>query len=181
MQMSKKIWPIMGLIFFLTGVLPAWGQKSLPVHGLSESQLKSLKALKTPILVPGKLPPGFQLKQVDIPKAPDKTPYGLVYRLDYRCFCSGANISFSLMGTAKPFQQGVTTELEIVKNARLDPLRLGLYPGSRALGLSEPYWMTKWIKKGRLNHALVSTYQGQTLSKSQAQEIVRFLLFLESF
>ncbi len=145
------------------------------VHGLSSSQLRSLRQLPARAILPSQLPAGYVLKQIQVQAGPEPS-----YQLDYRCFCSGLNYTITLLGTTQPRQAGKAKgQLETLSAPRLkNKLQLGLYPAGQ--GYAQDYYMSSWLSspKSTFKMGVISALQGHRAPKADLQMFIKGLEYL---
>lgn len=162
-------------LILIAAVLPTQETQAAPVrgsaHGLTSDQLRQLRQLPVRAILPGKLPVGYVLKQVQVQTGPQAG-----YQLDYRCFCGSMNFTISILGTHKPLSAG-KGKLETVQASRLGTkLQLGLYPAGQ--GFKQAFYMSSWLGKTPLKIGVISALQGHSAPKADLLIFVQNLEYL---
>ncbi|HEY9839533.1 MAG: hypothetical protein ACAI44_28150 [Candidatus Sericytochromatia bacterium] len=163
---------ILPATLLLAGPSPALAKVRGSAHGLTSAQLRQLRQLPVRAVLPGKLPPGYQFKilQVTTGKEPG-------YQLDYRCFCGGMNYTITLLGTTRPLKPGKAGAQQTVSAKGLGThLKLGLYPPS--LGIRQPFYMTSWLSKPPLQIGVISAQQGHSAPQQDLLTFIDGLVYL---
>ena len=161
----KKHIPLTIMLFIILS-----SARSLPGY-FTPNQLKEISQFKQPLPIPTQLPQGYVLKQFSLNHQGTKP----AYQIDYRCFCAGQNLSFSIVGSTKPFDLTLASKLEVIET-KVGPLKLGIYPAAPHNGLKKPFHMTHWFGQGKLKHTVIT---GLTDNPAPHQDIVYVLKHLE--
>lgn len=142
------------------------------VHGLSSEQLRQLRQLPVKAVLPGALPPGYQLKGFQITSGKEA-----FYQLDYRCFCGGMNFTVNLIGTTRPMKAGKPLKSETVQIKGLGTrLQLNYYPAGNSI--RQPYYLSSWLKRPPLQIGLFSSFEGHSAPRNDLVHILQNLVNL---
>lgn len=166
-------WLSAGLAALLATMPPAEALVRGSAHGLNSAQLRELRGLPIRAVLPGVLPPGYQLKNFQVETGPHPS-----YQIDYRCFCSGVNFTIELIGTAQPLKPkapGSQRENLQVKGLGTH-LQLAYYPPGS--GIAQPFYLSSWLSKPPLQIGVLSAFEGHPAPAKDLRIFIQGLTYL---
>ncbi|PIQ25648.1 hypothetical protein COW36_21640 [bacterium (Candidatus Blackallbacteria) CG17_big_fil_post_rev_8_21_14_2_50_48_46] len=128
-------------------------------HQLNASQLRLLKALGTPVVVPGYMPAGYTLEGVYAQQTCAGVGGGPGYELRYLHIGEDTSSVIILRGATGGFGGPAGDERLLVKNPVLGPVGLEYFkPGGASMPeLKQGYYLSDWVGKGPLYFSIITT------------------------
>ncbi len=138
---------------------------------LTPQQLKQLKTLKTNVIVPRFVPPGYKLTRFETQMYPAGKPGGggASYTLLYTCFCGGRFVVEGTKGGIGSYTLTPETTEEIF-NIILGVIPLNSYRSDEGISYG-----TDWFERWNFFYA----FEGSKMPRSDAEKIVKNLIFLK--
>lgn len=155
-----------------------------PAHQLIVPQIRLLKALGSPVMVPGYLPPGYELEGLYLQYTHPGPGGGPGYELRYRCFCDGRNGMLTLRGSTGGFGGPGGDEHFAVTHPQLGKITVEYFkPGGLFPDLKQGYYLSDWVGKGPLYFSIVTgsgdlSDEAPPPSRAEISKVVQGLRYL---
>jgi hypothetical protein len=186
LRLKRSLVPALLLCFFSLKAPPSQAAKPAPppAHQLIATQIRLLKALGSPVMVPSYVPKGYELDGLYLQYTHPGPGGGPGYELRYRCFCEGQNSMFTLRGSTGGFGGPGGDEHFSVAHPQLGKITIEYFkPGGLFADLKQGYYLSDWIGKGPLYFSLV-TGSGELAdespppSRAEVSKVVQGLRYL---
>lgn len=172
--MKRAILISLALMSFTVGAAQA-----APVAGLNNAHIQTLKTLGK-IVVPAYVPPGYELRDVNI----RYSIFGKGYSLEYVCFCGGQNKTFSISGGDGGFGGPEGDETFSLDTPLFGKVTVGIFKPGGQLGNKTTTYLMMGVGKGPLFYSFSGGSQrldddSPSPDKADVQKIIRSLVYLK--
>ncbi|MGV3525227.1 MAG: hypothetical protein ACO1RX_13430 [Candidatus Sericytochromatia bacterium] len=143
--------PLLSILFFSAAAAPA------PAHRLQAAQVRLLKALQVPVMVPGYVPAICEARRLEASYEPPGVGGGPGFELEYLCLPKqGEPYAFTLRGSTGGFGGPSGDKMDSVTHPTLGKVSINLFVPGGQQAIELPYFYSDWAGKGPLYFSLSS-------------------------
>lgn len=145
------------LSLFLLSAAPASAAAPAPTHRLQAAQVRLLKALQVPVMVPGYVPAVCEARRLEASYEPPGVGGGPGFELEYLCFPKqGEPYAFSLRGSTGGFGGPSGDKIDSATHPTLGKISINVFLPGGQQAIELPYFYSDWVGKGPLYFSLSS-------------------------
>jgi hypothetical protein len=153
--------------------------QAVPAAGLNNKQIQTLKTFGK-IVVPAYIPPGYELRDVQI----RYSVLGDEYSLEYVCFCEGKNKTFSISGGDGGFGGPGGDEEFSLDTSLFGAVTVDVFKPGGQFELETTVYSMMGVGKGPLFYSFKGGSQrlddnAPSPDKADVQKIIRSLVYLK--